>query len=617
MILVFSGYNQRAIIAFLRTCKNNKLDFCIVASSFKDTIFLTDFADNIIYTRENDDLTLKLFSNIHAIICELQNNNEEIWVAPSSEMINRFLLLNHKDLLAQGYIIPLTDYDTYELISDKYSFEKLCNSYGILSPTEFIFSNVFSEPIVAKPKKYFSSGEKVFNPIFINSKEEMIEFSKNHNMYDFSYQKFLNGGNSFYLLFYFYKNGDYEVFSQENYMQQSDGKSILAAATSDIHNNKNILDPFVNLFTDLKFHGLVMVEIRFLNDKFYMIEANPRFWGPSQLFCDAKNNLFDCYLYDYSFLDNKPSFKQKERAYYYWSGGVLDELSKDKEVSYFGNGKYLIEENLYDFLKYDVYNRDDSFEIYFRENLLSLYKIASKHSGYQILPEKLNNIIKNDDLIINSHYEKERINFILRYLAFKNMSVLDIGGNIGYFSFTALDQNAKYVEYYDGNNVFSEFVELASKYMLYDSKINVNNEYFMFNKDKIKTDICFCMNVIHHLGDDFGNVSDIEKAKDDMASFIVNLSNYSDYLIFQMGFNWKGNRNQSLFENGTKKEMIDFVVKYCQEKWDILAIGIAQKVNNRIVYEELNEINIQRTDELGEFLNRPLFILKNKKIIRD
>jgi hypothetical protein len=99
-----------------------------------------------------------------------------------------------------------------------------------------------------------------------------------------------------------------------------------------------------------------------------------------------------------------------------------------------------------------------------------------------------------------------------------------------------------------------------------------------------------------------------------MLDNINKLESRCDKLIFQMGFNWKGDIKQCLFSNGTKKEMIDFIKKGTENYWNIESIGIAQvDSNGSIVYEDLNENNIKRDDTLGEFLNRPIFILKSKK----
>ena len=46
--------------------------------------------------------------------------------------------------------------------------------------------------------------------------------------------------------------------------------------------------------------------------------------------------------------------------------------------------------------------------------------------------------------------------------------------------------------------------------------------------------------------------------------------------------------------------------------WEVKSIGVPVKIDNPIVYRELGEDNIERDNALGEFLNRPLFILQRK-----
>ena len=60
--------------------------------------------------------------------------------------------------------------------------------------------------------------------------------------------------------------------------------------------------------------------------------------------------------------------------------------------------------------------------------------------------------------------------------------------------------------------------------------------------------------------------------------------------------------------------MINFIKDATKENWEILTIGIAE-VNNhtqKTFYKNLNSENIKRIDALGEFRNRPIFILKKR-----
>lgn len=103
----------------------------------------------------------------------------------------------------------------------------------------------------------------------------------------------------------------------------------------------------------------------------------------------------------------------------------------------------------------------------------------------------------------------------------------------------------------------------------------------------------------------------IQEAKCEMISYLNHLASVTDYLVFQMGFNWGGDINRCLFEYGTKKEMEDFIQKGTENYWAIEKIGIPVQKNTDIVYEDVCPENNRRIDAMGEFLNRPLFIMKS------
>lgn len=244
--------------------------------------------------------------------------------------------------------------------------------------------------------------------------------------------------------------------------------------------------------------------------------------------------------------------------------------------------------------------------------LKELYNKKSKHSNYQSIPKKLSCILDDEDLNINSRYEYSRLQYILEKIELRDKRILDIGGNSGFFSIEALSRGAKKVVYYEGNSEHCKFVELASDVLGIRNGIEIHDEYFSFNKDNNKQyDVTFLLNVLHHIGDDYGNVDDIEKAKGLILGQLNSLSEISEYLIFQIGFNWKGDCKYPLFENGTKENMINFIKDGVVGNWDIIDIGIAETENNTITYKKLDKKNIIRNDTIGEFLNRPIFVLKS------
>lgn len=359
-VVIFSGYNQRAVVAFLRTLACNHIqNYSIIAASKNDTILKTSYSDKVDYIRQNRQLDLNEVINAVELIKE-KYLVKELLIAPSTEGLNRFLLEYDKVLFRRGCIIPFPDKKIYELISDKEKFWNLCYKEDIMVPPAIELDGVSDLPFVAKPKKYTASDGKVYSPVLVRNQTEYNKFVKEYtNFNEFDYQRYI-WGESYYLLFYFTRQQQIYKFSQKNLVQQPNGKSILMAECAAIH-QENISCQYENLFLKLGYFGFVMVELRKHDNKYYMIEANPRFWGPSQLFCDAGYNFFEFFLYEYGFLKQRPQTKVKYTAKYFWSGGVycplencdcyVNDIAKMREV--------------YDtFACYDIYNKADTYRLY-------------------------------------------------------------------------------------------------------------------------------------------------------------------------------------------------------------------------------------------------------------
>ncbi|MCB9248091.1 MAG: hypothetical protein H6613_05880 [Ignavibacteriales bacterium] len=126
-----------------------------------------------------------------------------------------------------------------------------------------------------------------------------------------------------------------------------------------------------------------------------------------------------------------------------------------------------------------------------KNNLKELLQRSSKHCNYQVLPTSLRNFVDIEDLAINSRYEVERLEYLLKHIDPRGKSILDIGGNTGYFSFELLEKGASKVIFYEGNNAHADFVTEASKLIAKENLIDVQNEYFQFSKEqyRIQTDI--------------------------------------------------------------------------------------------------------------------------------
>lgn len=247
-----------------------------------------------------------------------------------------------------------------------------------------------------------------------------------------------------------------------------------------------------------------------------------------------------------------------------------------------------------------------------KERLVELYMKGSKHSNYQILSDSLRELLPTSCIETKSRQERERWEYIIKNCDLRDKTILDIGGNTGFFTFEALNMGANHVDYYEGNRVHAAFVREAVSILGLEEKVTVFPEYFNFEEMKTH-DIIFCLNVIHHLGDDFGKEINMDKAKAEMLRCINKLADSAEIMVFQMGFNWCGNRENCLFENGLKCEMEEFILEGTKGEWEIVKIGIAERKDNNITYNDVSELNNNRNDDLGEFLNRPIFILKSAK----
>lgn len=355
--VIISGYNHRAIISFCRFAKENDIEFFIIAKNHEDVVLLSKYKENVIYIRESVTLSLDDFEKWYKLI-----NKDKLIILPSTEYLNRFILENRKYLEDNNYIIPLCEEKIYNEISDKYNFGRLCEKYNIQIPLEYNEDLKF--PCVAKPKTYSTSMNLILKPVILHSEDSYKTFIESYDTNNFYFQEFI-GGKSIYLFFYFSIDNKVSLFSQENLIQQDQGLSIIAAVSSDYH-LENIAAKYKKMFSELGFHGLIMVETKLYNKHYYAIEANPRLWGPSQLILDAGMDLFHCFMNDYGLLQyNKSNVVYKTKVPYFWSGGIFQDSKNELKIVFHGdyNSKKFLQE----------YSHLFSFEIYLREDTVNIF----------------------------------------------------------------------------------------------------------------------------------------------------------------------------------------------------------------------------------------------------
>lgn len=363
-VLIFSGYNQRALVSFLRTLESNKIAYFIFAKNEKDTILITQYRNQVWWVRERKALnSTEILKHISTLMST--ESIDSLLIAPSTEFLNRFLLQFRSKFEKQNCIIPLVNEKLYVQISDKKSFTELCAKHGINIPKEYPSANYTNLPLVAKPIKYNSSEGIPLVPVIIQDNQGLDSFNRNESIDDYYFQKYI-GGRSLYLLMYISLSNDINLYSQENLIQQAEGKSMILAISSDFHLKSEALK-YVTLFKKLNFKGLIMIEVKQMGMEFYMIEANPRFWGPSQLLVDSNNNFFELLLKDYGFIDKAIDLEPIHKGdIYFWRGGLYHD-KKNQVTSTFYSGATLHNSQIREYSKFEVYNKPDTIQIFKRE----------------------------------------------------------------------------------------------------------------------------------------------------------------------------------------------------------------------------------------------------------
>jgi SAM-dependent methyltransferase len=235
---------------------------------------------------------------------------------------------------------------------------------------------------------------------------------------------------------------------------------------------------------------------------------------------------------------------------------------------------------------------------------------SHKHSAYQSLPVRLAQLMGLERDSFSSKEDAARLAYILSKVYVPGKRILDIGCNTGFFLFEALAAGALHVTAYEGSHAHAAFVNLSAELLGLTNQVDVRNEYFEFDNAGSQYDMALLLNVLHHLGDDYGDSAlVVEQAKVAILKQLNFMSKVTSRLVFQLGFNWRGDPKYPLFANGTKEEVIEYVREGSSGCWRIDAVGVAERCDAGLIYRDVNELNIQRNNTLGEFFNRPIFIM--------
>ncbi len=362
--LIFSGSNERAVVAFCRVLRALGIDPLIVARTDRDVIYYTRYRRHVVAVRQVDRLDLDDVTRCLAV-AQAYAGNAGLILCPTSEFLNLFLLQNREHFSQLGCKIPLVDQDLYRTVSDKYSFSRLCAGQGIAIPTEFDDYRGQAVPFVAKPRQNVNRENRSLYPYLIHSDADLAEFLCSEETADFYFEEYLVG-ESYYLLYYLWQDGRVTSFSQQNLLQQAGGKSIVLARPAQLH-RQPVAEFYVRVLRQLGFWGLAMIEVIRRGDELVFIELNPRFWGPLQLTVDAGAGILEAFVADRLGSAELGARTLTGAASYLWLNGLLATKAAGRQPRWHVTPPLHPTRFVLRHLMHDIYLRRDTLGLFAHE----------------------------------------------------------------------------------------------------------------------------------------------------------------------------------------------------------------------------------------------------------
>lgn len=311
--LLFSGHNNRAVLALCRFFTDNNLSFVIVSAGQHDAIHCTAYRNYVILNRINHNIDLSLFEGL------TECQDKPLVYCPTTEFINQFVLDNRIKLEAADFVIGLPHKSVYQQLTSKLTSQALIHRLtGIRLPLQQDLATLRS-PCVLKPRVNLVSSRILYPVLCLTQEAVNTALSGIDPSYWFA-QDYVDG-QSYYLCGYLSRRGEYASYWQENLLQQDQGKSIVLARTCA--NPGFDVEGFFKGLTIMGYHGPLMLElIQDAHDNLYYIEINPRFWGPLALASCACPQVMALFARDHGATCPIPSPKNNGPHWYSWAFGA-------------------------------------------------------------------------------------------------------------------------------------------------------------------------------------------------------------------------------------------------------------------------------------------------------
>lgn len=285
---------ERKIFDLFNILKKEYNDDIILCSFHND--YLSYFSGKLIYNREIYYIDQKYFiSSIDSILEKFLD--DEIVIFPTEEKTMNFIYKYANDLDKRvKYQFP--NKDVFDLVREKKSLTDFCLSINIPVPKEYDVKKIceFKNhlPLIAKPR--IGSGSRGI--FLLNSIEDITYFDKKvNNKKDYLVQEKIANGLNVEGCFLMCKDGVIINYYTHNRIRTF---PITGGVTTHSKINKNIklFNASSKVVLKLNYTGLLMIEFLYdrKDNKYKLIEINPRIWGSILASNSSKTNLVQNYV---------------------------------------------------------------------------------------------------------------------------------------------------------------------------------------------------------------------------------------------------------------------------------------------------------------------------------
>lgn len=221
--------------------------------------------------------------------------------------------------------------------------------------------------------------------------------------------------------------------------------------------------------------------------------------------------------------------------------------------------------------------------------LMVLLRQNAKHSAYQMLPDCLG--VVGTDLAQGVGFKRQddkRYNWLASKLTNLSGTVVDIGANLGYFTFQLLKDYSVDVIAYEPYEPHARVISIIRELCGYkETRLRVMNQGVGLREIDLlpESNLLLLLNVIQHAGEDYDAdlVRTVDEWRNYAISYLAKLRDKTDMLFFQMGYTWLGHDAKLCSDD----EIIDFTAKLLTDAgWTIKHCGVISKHALPITYED-------------------------------